>query len=69
MKTETIQYICDITGQECEPMSPRATLHFNFGYGSKHDGAHGEFHLSTEAAEEVWALLSAKYPQLRLSDH
>ena len=69
MKIETIKYTCDITGQQCEPMGPRehsATLHFSFGYGSKLDGAHGEFHLSAEAAEEVWALLSAKYPKLKL---
>lgn len=50
-------------------MGPRehsATLQFSFGFGSKLDGAHAEFHLSAEAAEEVWALLSAKYPQLKL---
>lgn len=69
MKIETLKYICDITGQECEPVGPRehsATLQFSFGFGSKLDGAHAEFHLSAEAAEEVWALLSAKYPQLKL---
>ena len=43
-----------------------ATLSFHFGYGSNLDGAHGELHLSRTAAEEVWALLSAKYPQLKL---
>ncbi len=43
-----------------------ATLRFDFGYGSKLDSAHGEFHLSAAAAEEVWALLKRHYPQLRL---
>ena len=31
MKIETLKYICDITGQECEPVGPRehsATLQF-----------------------------------------
>ena len=69
MRIETIKYICDITGKECEPMSDAehcATLSFHFGYGSKLDGAHGEFHLGAAAAEEVWALLQRHYPQLRL---
>lgn len=43
-----------------------ATLRFDFGYGSKLDGAHGDFHLSASAAEEVWALLKRHDPQLRL---
>ena len=58
MKTETIQYVCDLTGKPCAPMSETehsATLRFDFGYGSRLDGAHGEFHLSAIAAEEVWA--------------
>lgn len=65
MKTETIKYICDITGQECEPISASehsATLRFDFGYGSKLDGAHAEFHLGAAAAEEVWVLLKRHYP-------
>ena len=69
MKTETTQYLCDITGKPCEPMSETehsATLRFDFGYGSKLDGTHGEFHLSATAAEDVWALLKSRYPQLRL---
>lgn len=69
MKNETIKYICDITGKACEPMNDTehsATLRFDFGYGSKLDGAHAEFHLSAAAAEEVWAVLSEKYPQLKL---
>lgn len=69
MKTETVKYVCDITGKESAPMSGTehsATLHFDFGYGSKLDGAHGEFHLSAAAAEEVWTLLERHYPQLRL---
>jgi hypothetical protein len=69
MKIETI---CDITGKECEAMSDTehsATLSFRFGYGSKLDGAHGEFHLSRTAAENVWALLNSKYPQLKLQPH
>jgi len=69
MKNESIKYICDITGKECEPMSETehsATLRFDFGYGSNLDGAHGEFHLSAAAAEEVWALLKRHYLQLRL---
>ena len=44
-----------------------ATLMFDFGYGSKFDGTYGEFHLSRLAAEEVWAFLSAKCPQLKLA--
>lgn len=69
MKTQTIRYFCDTTGKECEPMSETehaATLRFDFGYGSKLDGAHAEFHLSAAAAEQVWALLKSHYPQLRL---
>lgn len=72
MKIETTRYVCDITGKECEPMSETelsATLSLNFGYGSKLDGAHGEFHLGATAAEEVWAMLSKRYPQLQLGDH
>ena len=69
MKTESIRYTCDLTGKPCEPATETehsATLRFDFGYGSKLDGAHGEFHLSAVAAEEVWALLHSRYPQLRL---
>jgi hypothetical protein len=44
-----------------------ATLSFHFGYGSKLDGAHREFHLGTSAGDELWALLEAKYPQLKLT--
>ena len=69
MKIETTRYTCDITGKKCEDMTDNehsATLTFHFGYGSKLDGAHGEFHLSRVAAEEIWVLLSSKYPQLKL---
>ena len=71
MKTETIEYVCDITGKKCEPMSESehsATLSFDFGYGSKLDGTHAEIHLGAVAAEEVWALLCERYPQLRSAE-
>ena len=71
MKTETVEYVCDITGKQCEPMSESehsATLSFDFGYGSKLDGTHAEFHFGAAAAEEVWTLLRQRYPQLRLAD-
>ena len=70
MKITTVKYTCDITRKECEPMTETehsATLSFHFGYGSKLDGEYGEFHLSASAAEEIWALLEAKYPQLKLT--
>ena len=69
MKIESTRYICDITRKECQDMTDTehsAALSFHFGYGSNLHGAHGEFHLSRTTAEDVWALLSAKYPQLKL---
>jgi hypothetical protein len=69
MRIETTKYVCNIIGRECELMVDRehsATLRFDFGYGLRLDGAHGEFHLSAAAAEEVWTLLQRHNPQLRL---
>ena len=72
MKIEATRYVCEAIEEECNEMTDTehsATLSFHFGYGSKLDGAHGEFHLSRTAAEEVWLLLSTKYPQLKLEQH
>ena len=68
MKIETTRYTCDITGKKCEDMTDNehsATLSFHLAMDPS-STVHGEFHLSRVAAEEIWMLLSSKYPQLKL---
>ena len=55
---EEAEYICDVTGKPAV-----ATLIMTFGYGSPRDMAVLRVDLSSEAAEEVLALLQSKYLQ------
>jgi hypothetical protein len=55
---EEVDYICDVTGTQAV-----ATLIMRFGYGSPRDTDVMRVDLSSEAAEEVLALLQSKYPQ------
>ena len=61
---EQAELICDVTGK---PAVAKLTL--TFGYGSDHDGEMLEADLSNEIANEVLALLQAKYPQFRMVDY
>jgi hypothetical protein len=54
---EEAEYICDVTGKPAV-----ATLVMTFGYGSARDMDVLRADLSSEAAEEVLALLQSKYP-------
>ena len=57
---EQSELICDVTGKPAV-----ASLTLCFGYGSEHDGEKLVADLSNEVANEVLALLKAKYPQFR----
>ena len=61
---EQAELICDVTGK---PAVAKLTL--TFGYGSDHDGEMLEADLSNEIANDVLALLQAKYPQFRMVDY
>jgi len=61
---EQAEFTCDVTGK---PAVAKLTL--TFGYGSDHDGEMLESDLSNETANEVLALLQAKYPQFRMVDY
>ena len=61
---EQAEFICDVTGK---PAVAKLTL--TFGYGSDHDGEMLEADLSNETANDVLALLQAKYPQFRTVDY
>ena len=58
------EFICDVTGKPAV-----AKLMLTFGYGSDHDGEMLEADLSNEIANDVLALLQAKYPQFRMVDY
>ena len=61
---EQAEFTCDVTGK---PAVAKLTL--TFGYGSDHDGEMLESDLSNEIANDVLALLQAKYPQFRMVDY
>ena len=61
---EQAEFLCDVTGK---PAVAKLTL--TFGYGSDHDGEMLDADLSNEVANDVLALLQAKYPQLRMVDY
>ena len=61
---EQAEFLCDVTG---EPAVAKLTL--TFGYGSDHDGEMLEADLSNETANDVLAVLQAKYPQFRMVDY
>ena len=61
---EPAEFLCDVTGK---PAVAKLTL--TFGYGSDHDGEMLEADLSNEIANDVLALLQAKYPQFRMVDY
>jgi len=61
---EQAEFLCDVTGK---PAVAKLTL--TFGYGSDHDGEMLEADLSNEIANDVLALLQAKYPQFRMVDY
>lgn len=61
---EQAEFICDVTGK---PAVAKLTL--TFGYGSDHDGEMLDADLSNEIANDVLALLQAKYPQFRMVDY
>ena len=61
---EQAEFICDVTGK---PAVAKLTL--TFGYGSDHDGERLEADLINEIANDVLALLQAKYPQFRMVDY
>ena len=61
---EKAEFVCDVTGK---PAVAKLTL--TFGYGSDHDGEMLEADLSNEIANDVLALLQAKYPQFRMVDY
>ena len=61
---EQAEFICDVTGK---PAVAKLTL--TFGYGSDHDGEMLEADLGNEIANDVLALLHAKYPQFRMVDY
>jgi len=61
---EQAEFICDVTGK---PAVAKLTL--TFGYGSDHDGEMLEADLSDEVANDLRALLQAKYPQFRTVDY
>jgi hypothetical protein len=58
---EQAEFLCDVTGKPGV-----AKLSLTFGYGSDHDGEMLEADLSNEIANDVLALLQAKYPQFRM---
>ena len=60
---EQAEFVCDVTGKPAV-----AKLALTFGYGSDHDGEMLEADLSDEIANDVLALLQAKYPQFRMVD-
>ncbi|MEK7678454.1 MAG: hypothetical protein AAB676_21715 [Verrucomicrobiota bacterium] len=61
---EQAELICDVTGK---PAVAKLTL--TFSYGSDHDGEMLEADLSNEIANDVLALLQAKYVQFRMVDY
>ena len=61
---EQSENLCEVTG---EPAVAKLTLWF--GYGSDHDGEMLEADLSNEVANEILALLRAKYPRFRMVEY
>ncbi len=61
---EQSELVCDVTGK-----SAVAKLTLTFGYGSDHDGEMLDADLSNEVANDVLALLQARYPQFRMVDY
>ena len=61
---EQAEFLCDVSGK---PAVARLVL--RFGYGSDHDMQMLDADLSCEVAQEMLALLQAKYPQLKLVDY
>ena len=60
---EQAEFFCDVSGKPAV-----ASLVLKFGYGSDHDMQMLDADLSGEVAEEILALIQAKFPQLKLVD-
>ena len=60
---EQAEFVCDVSGKPAV-----ASLVLKFGYGSDHDMQMLDADLSSEVAEELLALIQAKYPRLKLVD-
>ncbi len=61
---EECEWVCDVTGKPAV-----ARLQLVGGWGSDFDGQELIADLSCETANEVLALLQAKYPQLKLAEY
>ena len=60
---EQAEFLCDVSGKPAVD-----SLVLKFGYGSDHDMQMLDADLSCEVAEEMLALIQAKYPLLKLVD-
>lgn len=61
---EECELVCDVTGKPAA-----ARLQLVGGWGSDFDGQELVADLSRETANEILAMLQAKYPQLKLADY